>query len=189
MKRSLAKFIPLCIMLAMISWGCAQNAETVKTGIKPVAEQKQAANVYKGKIVGKSNKAKTISIEVGKGDKAKTLMVRFDDKTTGLENAEKGEAAIINWEMRGNEKFATSVKPKLATLPEGVTEIKVDELAELMSGDTSFTLVDARPKSRYDQAHLPGAINIPVPMLKEKGEAVLPKDKNELLIFYCGGYT
>jgi rhodanese-related sulfurtransferase len=42
---------------------------------------------------------------------------------------------------------------------------------------------------RYNQGHLPGSINIPVPMLKEQKAKVLPKDKNKLLIFYCGGYT
>lgn len=190
MKKGLAGFIPLCIMLSVMTWGCAQNTTTAQDGImKPAAAQQQSENVYKGKIVGKSNKAKTISIEVGKGDKAQTMMVRFDDKTKGLEHAEKDEAAIITWEMRGSDKFATVIKPKLAQLPEGITEIGVEELFTLISGGTSFTLADARPKARYDQAHLPGAVSIPVPALKEKKEAVLPPDKNKLLVFYCGGYT
>jgi rhodanese-related sulfurtransferase len=42
---------------------------------------------------------------------------------------------------------------------------------------------------RYNQGHLPGAVSIPVPMLKEQKEAVLPKDKDALIVFYCGGYT
>jgi len=190
MKKRFGKFIPICIMLTMMTWGCAQDMKTAQDGVmKPAVAQKQAENVYKGKIIGKSNKAKTISIEVGKGKDAQTMMVRFDDKTKGIEHAAQDEAAIITWEMRNGDKYATVIKPKLATLPEGVTEIGVDELYGLISGDTPFTLVDARPKSRYDQAHLPGAINIPVPVLKEKKAAVLPKDKDELLIFYCGGYT
>ena len=86
-------------------------------------------------------------------------------------------------------KFATTIKQKLAKLPEGVTEIGVDELHKLISQNTPFTLADARPKMRYDQAHLPGAINIPVPDLKEKKESILPKEKDKLLVFYCGGYT
>lgn len=190
MRKKLTRFIPLCIVLSMMAWGCAQNATTVQdAGMKPAAEQQQKENVYKGKIVGKSNKAKTISIEVGKGDAAQTMMVRFDENTKGLDHAEKGEAAIIGWEMRGGDKFATVIKPKLAKLPEGVTEIGVEELYKLMSEGAPFTLADARPKARYDQAHLPGAISIPVPALKEKKEAILPPEKDRLLIFYCGGYT
>ena len=50
-------------------------------------------------------------------------------------------------------------------------------------------LVDSRPAARYNQSHLPGAVSIPVPMLEKKQAALLPKDKNELIVFYCGGPT
>jgi 3-mercaptopyruvate sulfurtransferase SseA len=117
------------------------------------------------------------------------MMVKFDDKTQGVDFAEKGEAAIITWEQRGEDKFATMVTPKLAKLPDGVTEIKVEEIHQLISNGTPMTLVDARPESRYDQAHLPGAISIPVPKLKKMQAAVLSDDKDKLLLFYCGGPT
>jgi lipopolysaccharide export LptBFGC system permease protein LptF len=190
-KKWLSRVMAVALFAALLSFGCAQKAPEGGQAAKPAtAEAKaQSKNVYTGSVVGKSNKAKTISIEVGKGADAKTMMVRFDDKTKGLEFAETGEAAIINWEQRGDDKFATTIKPKLATLPEGVTEIGVEELNKLISQNAPFTLADARPKARYDQAHLPGAISIPVPALEEKKEAILPKDKDKLLIFYCGGYT
>lgn len=190
-RKHLIRFIPMAVLLAFFCYGCAKDASMGQDKAKPAAqmEQKKDQTVYKGKIVGKSNKAKTISIAVGKGDAAKTKMVKFDDKTKGLEFAKKGEAAIINWEQRGSDKFATVIKPKLAKLPEGVTEIKTDELHALLKKGTALTLVDARPESRYDQAHLPGAISIPVPKLKKMKGEVLPKDKDKLLIFYCGGPT
>lgn len=72
---------------------------------------------------------------------------------------------------------------------EGVTEIKTTELKALMVKKTDFMLIDARPGKRYTGAHMPGAVNISVPDYKKKAAAVLPKDKDKLLIFYCGGPT
>ncbi len=141
------------------------------------------------KLSGKSNKAKTISIEVGKGKLAKTMMVQFDDNIKGIENAVKGHAAILAYETRENGNFALSIKPKLAKLPEGVTEIKTEELEGLLDKDTPLFLVDSRPASRFGQSHLPGAVSIPVPMLKEKKKSVLPKNKENLIVFYCAGFT
>ena len=189
--RSLVKFIPVALMLALIMSGCAQQqgATTASQEAKPAMAEKKDPFVLKGPIAGRSNKAQTISITVGKGAEAKTMMVRFDDSTEGLEFAKKGEAAIIRWEQRGDDKFATVIKPKLAKLPEGVTEIKTEELYKMLQDHVPMVLADARPAMRYNQGHLPGAVSIPVPMLKEQKEAVLPKDKDELIVFYCGGYT
>lgn len=188
-RKILNRCLPLVLLCVLFTFGCANSTTTVAKDAKPAVAKKAAPDVYKGKIAGRSNKARTISITVGKGDKAKTIMVKFDESTEGLEFAKKGEAAIIKWQKRGDDKFATVIKPKLAKLPEGVTEIKADELYKLLLDHVPLTLVDARPKSRYNQAHLPGAISIPVPLLKEKKAAVLPADKDRLLVFYCGGYT
>lgn len=189
-RQQLVKFIPMAVMIAFFTYGCAQNTSQ-STAVKPKVkqEQKKGQTVYKGKIVGKSNKAKTISITVGKGAEQKTKMVRFDDKTKGLEFAKKGEAAIINWEQRGPDQFATVIKPKLAKLPPGVSEIQTDELHGLLQSGTAITLIDARPEFRYKQAHLPGAISIPVNKLKKMKGKALPGDKDKLLVFYCGGVT
>ena len=188
------KAIFLLGIIALFTFtGCTAEKPQTATAVKPTAMKAapapQAANVLKGKIAGKSNKAKSISITVGKGDKAKTVMLKFDDTTKGLEFAKKGEAAIIKYEMKGKDKFATVIKPKLAKLPAGVTEIKTEELSELYENGTKMVVIDARPASRYAQAHLPNAISIPVPKLKKEKEAVLPANKEQLLVFYCGGPT
>ena len=96
---------------------------------------------------------------------------------------------MIAWEPRGDDNFAIEIKPKLAKLPEGVTEIKVEEIYALISNSTPMTLVDARPESRFAQAHLPDAVSVSVPKLKKMGAKALPADKNKLLVFYCGGPT
>jgi hypothetical protein len=50
-------------------------------------------------------------------------------------------------------------------------------------------IIDARPKrAKYDKGHIPGAISIPDSKF-DKLTDKLPKDKNALLIFYCGGAT
>ena len=189
MKQNLKKFLPLAIMLSMLTWGCVQTEKTADPMTKSTAAMKQEATVYKGKIVGKSKKAKTISIVVGKGDKAKTIMVKFDSKTKGLDFAKKGEAAVINWKMRGADKYATVIKPKLAKLPEGVLEVKSKEVKALLDKNTDMVLIDSRPEKPYAQSHLPGAISIPVGKMETSGLALLPVEKDKLLVFYCGGYT
>lgn len=48
-------------------------------------------------------------------------------------------------------------------------------------------LIDARPKrAKYDKGHIPMAVSIPHTKF-DKMVAKLPKNKNALLIYYCGG--
>jgi len=48
------------------------------------------------------------------------------------------------------------------------------------------TIIDSRPARKYDEGHIPGAINIPDTLFDRKA-GLLPQDKDRLLIFYCGG--
>ena len=192
MKKSMTKFIPFFIMASFLVTGCEYPAQYTTTAAKPTATaaaKKAGGPVYKGSVKGKSNKAKSISIVVGKGEKAKTIMVKFDDKTKGVEHASPGHASIIAYEMRNGEPWATVIKPKLAKMPPGVTEIKTAELQSLMEKKTDFLLIDARPGKRYAAGHMSGAKSLSVPDYKTKAASVLPKNKDKLLIFYCGGPT
>lgn len=50
-------------------------------------------------------------------------------------------------------------------------------------------IIDARPKrAQYDKGHIPMAVSIPNTHF-DKMTDKLPKDKNALLVFYCGGLT
>jgi hypothetical protein len=50
-------------------------------------------------------------------------------------------------------------------------------------------IVDVRPKQpKFDNGFIPTAINIPLSKFDEMTDQ-LPKDKNDLLIFYCEGPT
>ena len=192
MKKNILKFIPFFIMASFLVTGCNQGSKSTATTAKPAVSteaKKDQGLKYAGKVVGKSNKAKSISIVVGKGDKAKTIMVKFDDKTKGVEHASKGHASIIFYEMRDGQPWATVVKPKLAKLPKGVTEVKTDEVQTLVESKADFVLIDARPGKRYAAAHMPAAINLGTKEYKTQAASLLPKDKNTLLVFYCGGPT
>lgn len=195
MKKTLIKFIPFLIMASFLTTGCTQTGTTPKkliaqhgTGSGSRSVLLAEVPVYMGNVADVSNKAKVIAIEVGKGEAAKTILVKFDDKTKGIENAVPGHASIINYEMRGGEPWATVVKPKLAKLPSGVTEVKTAELKTMMDKGEKFTLVDSRPAKRFAASNLPGAINIPSDEF-EKQANMLPENKDELLVFYCGGPT
>ncbi len=190
-KKVLRKVVPLMIVSSLLFSGCTttQTTSSPEQVVKATSEVKVDKKVYKGKVVGKSNKAKSISISVGKGDKAKTIMVKFDDKTKGVEHAAKGHASIIHYEMRDAQPWATVIKPKLAKLPKGVSEIKTEELKALMAKKADFMLIDARPGKRYAASHISGAVSLGVAAYKDKAASVLPKDKDKLLIFYCGGPT
>jgi rhodanese-related sulfurtransferase len=49
------------------------------------------------------------------------------------------------------------------------------------------TIVDSRPtRKKYDKGHVPGAINIPNTFFDKQVDK-LPEDKDQALIFYCGG--
>ena len=64
--------------------------------------------------------------------------------------------------------------------------VSTRELLAVVEGKKPFTLVDARTKEEYEDAHIVKAINI-----SDKGFAVesaqLPADKGSLVIFYCNG--
>jgi hypothetical protein len=186
--KKILQLIPLCLMLAILAGGCAETKKA-EVAATPATTVQQESTVYEGEIGGVSERAKSISIMVGKGDQAKAMMVKFDDKTKGVNQAKKGVAAKITYEMRGTDAYATEVQLKLAKLPAGVTEIKTPELQKLINDKAKIFLVDSRPLARFNQSHLPGAHAIPVPLLEEKQAAVLPKEKDLPLVFYCGGPT
>ncbi|MEN8188533.1 MAG: rhodanese-like domain-containing protein [Thermodesulfobacteriota bacterium] len=194
MKSMLSKLIPFLIMASFLATGCTTESTTTDAAktAKPAAAKTEAKKetVYKGKVVQKSNKNKLIVMLVGKGDKAKKVRIKFDDKTTGAQHATPPHAAIIKYEMRNGEPWAVVIKPKLAKLPKGVTEIKTEAMEEMIySGGKKFTLIDSRPGKRYAASFIPTAISIPVPKFKELAPQKLPKDKDAPLVFYCGGPT
>lgn len=195
MKKKLVKFIPFLIMASFLATGCTQTGTTVHKLIPQHGTGSGSRSIvipevpaYMGNVADVSNKAKVIAIEVGKGAAAKTVLVKFDDKTKGIEHAVSGHASIINYEMRGGEPWATVIKPKLAKLPAGVTAIKSADMKAMLDKGEKLTLVDSRPAKRFASSSILGAISIPSDEFKTQ-TSKLPENKDELLIFFCGGPT
>ena len=191
-KRKVRGIVALAASLAMLTAAPAIPSWLVGNTFVAAAEQAvQQENVYAGKVVGISNKAKTISIAVGPEETAKTMLVKFDDETKGIEHATKDNAAIIEYKTVGADKVATVITPKLAKLPQGTVEMQPEALAALIAkgNQESYFLVDARPGNPFAEGSIPTAVSIPVAKMKEAGANLLPADKNTILVFYCGGVT
>lgn len=56
--------------------------------------------------------------------------------------------------------------------------------AKKLIGTEGVVLVDVRTQEEYDEAHIAGAVLLPVDDIPQKAGAVL-KDKNEKIIVYC----
>jgi len=189
---SLRKLAFVLLLLSFAMAGCAEQKPTgtaASPAVPAASAPKKELPVYKGVIGEVSKKAKTILINVGPEGKTESMLVMYDAKTAGIDFAKKGDSVTIAYEMRDQVAHAVSIKPNLAKLPEGVTEIKTVELQGLVEKKADMLLIDARPESRYAQSHLPGAVSIPVDKLAKAQAAVLPKEKDKLLVFYCGGPT
>ena len=87
--------------------------------------------------------------------------------------------------------YATSVTVKTPAKIAPEKLINLEEIAKLVASESEkgkFTLVDSRPKPKYIEGYIPGAISI-YDAEFDKNIEKLPKDKDKLIVFYCGGPT
>lgn len=183
---ALAAALWLCIAL-----GTAMAADAEKPTIAAICKQCHAPEkgVLRGTLGNVSMKARTIQLQVGPA----VWLVKFEDETklTGAEALNEipsdKEIAIAIFEKDGDlYASAVSVKPP-ASIPEEKL-IKLEALVASMEAKGEFVLVDSRPGPRYLEGHIPGAISI-FDGEFDKNLDKLPKQKDTLLIFYCGGVT
>ena len=95
--------------------------------------------------------------------------------------------------MKAEKLGYTNVKVFAEGYPKWMKEkthypsVSAEWLKKEMDKGTDMTVVDSRPKrKKYDKGHIPTAVSIP-DMQFDKFKDQLPEDKNELLVFYCGG--
>ena len=94
---------------ALLALALALPLAAAETDVAPApadmaAAQAQQPGRYVGRILMRSKKAKTISIEVGKGAKAETFTFPHVDPLPGLEHATAELYAILTTGLRNGEQ-------------------------------------------------------------------------------------
>ena len=73
-------------------------------------------------------------------------------------------------------------------VPGNYSSVSVEWVKKQIDNNADMVLIDSRPKrKKYDKGHIPTAVSIPDSQF-DKLKDQLPKDKNKLLVFYCGGF-
>lgn len=151
-------------------------------------------DLVRGTLVSVSGKFKTINVQVGQklvwiinyGD---DLKIAGADKLLSISKDKE-----IGIRFTGDEKkpYAVNltVKPPAKVAPEKlVTSDEMSKLVSMGPEKGGYLLVDSRPKPRFNENHMPHAISLDNTKFDELKDKTLPKEKDKLIIFYCGGVT
>lgn len=86
------------------------------------------------------------------------------------------------------DKYKLSVDELIGEITQGTQYFYAEEVADhIIKDDPSTQLIDVRPADKYEEFHLPGAINIPLPdILAEKWQPYLNQDVVNN-VFYSNG--
>lgn len=194
MSKKIAVFI---IFLAIITTviGATGVSHAEKPTVVPSCKQCHPAQdkVIRGNFVSLTENFKTIQVAVGGlvwvvkyGDDLKLTGV---DKLAALPN-DKEIAITYTGEEKTPYAVSLSVKPP-AQIPEEKL-VKIDQmqkLTEMGPEKGNYLLFDSRPAPRFNEGHIPHAISFAQPSFDKLKDKLLPKEKDKLLIFYCGGVT
>ncbi|MFC1884454.1 rhodanese-like domain-containing protein [Thermodesulfobacteriota bacterium] len=158
--------------------------------LKCHADFKKMTDIVAGDFQSRSNKAKSMQIKIGDT----MQVVKYTSDTTvknvpDIKALKKPIPVRVKVKKAGSDLVAVSIvaKPKMKVAEDQL--MSTSGLVKLVAQGPEkgkYTLVDSRPGIRYMEGHIPTSISIPFPKMGElKGK--LPKDKDGLLIFYCGG--
>lgn len=187
-KFSMFFLIPLIIIALVVSTGISQQKPNIAKGCSlPGCHTAKEKELW-GNLKTVSGKAEMIQIDTG------TLWtVKFDENTKvknwnqPLNKLPKEKEIAITYVEKNGELYATliNVKPPVAVDPSKV--VKVAEMKRIYD-EKSALIIDCRPAGRYNEGHIPGAINIWFAEF-DKHIDKLPKDKNHPILYYCQGPT
>lgn len=189
-------FFFMTSVLAMVLLGTTGLSFAEKPTVLAPCKQchQPEKDVVRGTLVSVSEKFKTINVQVGQ---KLVWIINYDEdlKITGADKLLSiSRDKEIGIKFTGDEKkpYAVSlaVKPPAKVAPEKL--VSVEELVKLVAMGAEkggYVLVDSRPKPRFNEGHIPHAVSLDNAKFDDQKEKVLPKDKDILLIFYCGGVT
>ncbi len=185
-------FKPLIVVMSLLlfPWTGAAQDQPAKPKILAPCKQCHAPDekLLRGTLGNLSQKAETFSINAGA-----IWTVRFDDgtKLTGwnapISKIPKEKEISVSFVERDGELYARSVSVKPPARIPAEKLVNVEQMAEHVEKGDAF-IVDSRPSARFFEGAIPGAINIYDAQFDNNTDK-LPKDKNQLLIFYCAGPT
>jgi hypothetical protein len=196
MVNRMLSLLTAITVLAMVLIASAGSSFAEKpTVLKPCVQCHQPEqDLVRGTLVSVTEKFKTINVQVGQ--KLVWIITYGDDlKITGADKLSAiPKDKEIGVRFTGDEKnpYAVSltVKPPAKVAPEKL--VSLDEVVKLVAEGPekgNYLLVDSRPKPRYLEGHIPGALSLPTDKFDELKHTVLPSEKDKLVIFYCGGVT
>lgn len=191
MRRRLPVILSLLIAMALpaVAWSAPAEMKAKKC-LKCHGEWKSLDNVALGEFQSRSNKAKSISVLIKPGV---TRIIKFTPQTKvenvpSIKKLKKPIPVHVVYVKKGADLVATEIiaKPMIKVPKDQLVDAKW--VADMLAGKKGkFLLVDSRPPIRYNEGRIPGSVSIPFPKMPDL-MAKLPKDKNQLLVFYCGGF-
>jgi rhodanese-related sulfurtransferase len=158
------------------------------------------ANQMGGYLDSTAFKSQSMQLDVGA---AAPQILRFDPKAIkviddGVEKApdhlrdvKKRHEAQVSYVERDGAKVVSEIRFKGPAKIDPANLIDYAGVAKLVAegpGKTPYTLIDSRPLIRFQEGAIPTAIHLPF-IGFDKFVDRLPKDKNQLVVFYCGGVT
>jgi len=146
-------------------------------------------------------KSQAMQLDVGA---AAPQILRFDPKTLKvvddagvakdaefLKEAKKRHEVQVTYAEKDGVKLVSEIRFKPPAKIDPANLIDYAGVAKLVAegpAKTNYTLIDSRPLVRFQEGAIPSAIHLPF-IGFDKFVDRLPKDKNQLTVFYCGGIT
>jgi hypothetical protein len=186
----LAAALTICVLPG--AWAAADTAPIVQNNCMKCHQKfGKMENVVAGNMSNKSMEANSIQMKINN----RMEMIKFSPETKisnvpDIKSLKNGMAMRVHYELKGSDRVAKKivVKPKIKVPQEQLINVKeLSKLIEMGPEKGAYTLVDSRPTPGYLKGHIPTAISIPFPKMKQMIDK-LPKEKDRLVVFYCQGY-
>ena len=145
-------------------------------------------------------KSQSMQLDVGA---AAPQILRFDAKSLKvvdagtekkpdfLKEAKKRHEVQVTYVEKDGAKLVTEIRFKGPVQIDPANLIDYAGVAKLVAqgpAKTPYTLIDSRPLVRFQEGTIPTAIHLPF-IGFDKFVGRLPRDKNQLTVFFCGGLT